>query len=159
MRLGDERTLPCNGSWAFSITGVVMGDELVVKRPDPTVLSVPTDSHIVVTEELSTALATCLTTALTNVLKSPEMGQFVETLAKGKALSGMMEALVSHDGRKGLDASTMKQNAIEISHFIDQVFDKFKTRAVEKSSGEVASDLVDNEAQGFSAWLKDQPEE
>lgn len=87
--------------------------------------------HALVTNSISLAISS----AVLDIISSPQVATFMESAAKGKALSGMLEALVSHDGRKGLDAQTMKQNSLEIAHFIEQAFNKFKERARDVENG------------------------
>lgn len=109
------------------------------------------------TVALGQAVATGISQGLVAVLTSPELGQVIETIAKGKAISGMLEGLVAAEGRKGLDASVMNQNALEITHLIEKAFDKFKSRAVEVSEGERGDD-VDGE-KSFREWVASQADD
>lgn len=112
---------------------------------------------ITISPELTVALGQAVASGISQgvlaVLASPELGRVIETVAKGKALSGMMEGLVSAEGRKGLDASCMKQNAIDMTHLIEAVFEKFKARAMEISTSEVSQEIVDGEST-FREWMQ-----
>lgn len=98
---------------------------------------------------VSDSIAIGISKGILSIITSPEVSVFMESIAKGKALSGMMEALVQHDGRKGLDASLMKQNSIEIAHFIEQAFTQFQKRAMDVTNGTDPEIKSAEELQGF----------
>lgn len=103
------------------------------------------------TEVESLAVAAHALTALAQAVSAlpAAMNQAVNLLVKGGGVNSILGGLAQHDGRKALDARTMKQNAIEIVEQMEQVFKKYNERM---SSQELRSpDIVDAEKQaGFS---------
>ncbi len=102
------------------------------------------DNDSLTPETISTAVTVGITNAITTVLKSPELTNLLEGMAKTKAVGGMMEALVQHGGRQGLDARTMNQNAIEMCHFAEMAFEQYRKTLKSKNEG-VSDELVDAE--------------
>lgn len=67
----------------------------------------------------------------------------------GQILNGLMRA----DGRKGLDARTTKQNAIESTHAIMECFKHLKQHVQELRDGERSEEIVNAESD-YEEWKK-----
>lgn len=73
-------------------------------------------------------------------------------IAKGLALSNtaasLLNGLTAHDGRKGLDARTLTQNAKEIAEFALRVKDQFQEKLAKRPQD---SEIHDSEAD-YKKW-------
>lgn len=72
--------------------------------------------------------------------------------AKAQIAKDIMGGLAAHDGRNALDARFIKQNAVEIIHTIEAVFDKAKERADEKRRGVERDREVHDAESEFKKW-------
>lgn len=104
-----------------------------------------------ITEALTQAITIGLTNAVLNIVQSPEVSDLVENIAKGRAISGMLEALCANMGRKGLDPTLTEQNKIEITHTINNAFDYFKSHQKDKLNGVLDPEMKDAE-KDFKIW-------
>lgn len=97
------------------------------------------------------AISVGLADGFRQVLSSPEVGMLLQRMTEGNAVSGMLQGLAAADGRKSLDARTMKQNGLEMVYAIKEALDKLKEAQLqtEKRSDE----LVDPEQQ-YLEWKK-----
>lgn len=64
--------------------------------------------------------------ALTQFVTGGGLSNMVGNLARANVAQGIFQGLTAHDGRGGLDARLLKQNAIEAVHQIEAVFEKFQ---------------------------------
>jgi len=60
------------------------------------------------------------------------LGSLVSGYAKAQSVQSILGGLAAHDGRNGLDARVLGQNAIEIAEQIMQVFNKMADREAEQ---------------------------
>jgi hypothetical protein len=72
----------------------------------------------------------------------PEVAESVAIMASVKQIFG---GLAAHSGRNALDASLMKQNAIDTTHMITAAFDHLRKHTEELRNGERDSHIVDAE--------------
>jgi hypothetical protein len=79
---------------------------------------------------------------VSNFLQGTTLPQVLQTLAVNGAAQALLGGLTSSDGRGGLDARTMKQNAIDIAHLIEQVFIKLSSHAASRSEVKSGEDLM-----------------
>ena len=66
--------------------------------------------------------------------------------AKSQIVKDIFGGLAAHDGRNALDARFIKQNATDVIHAIEAVFDKARERGEAKTKGEVDPELHDAES-------------
>ena len=83
---------------------------------------------------------------LTELLKGYSQTQIVQ---------GVLQGLAAHDGRNSLDARYLQQNALEIVHAIEAVFDKAKERA-ESAKKEKFDTEIKNAENDFELWKQNQ---
>lgn len=57
----------------------------------------------------------------------------INAQTKGSIMQSILGGLASHDGRKALDAQTIKQNSLEIVEMIESVFNKMHERLQDKN--------------------------
>lgn len=62
------------------------------------------------------------------------LGQMLSGYARTQSVQGILNGLAAHGGRAALDARFLKQNALEITEAIEQVFDKYKQRTAETAA-------------------------
>ncbi len=78
----------------------------------------------------------------------------LSSIAQGVALSNtaasLLNGLTAHDGRQGLDARTLEQNALEIATFALKVKDQFQEKLAKSN---VDSEIHDGEAD-YKKWDK-----
>lgn len=70
---------------------------------------------------------------LTDFLAKGGLQHTLSGLARANIAQGILGGLAAKDGRDSLDARVIKQNALEITEIIDQVFDKVGERLKDKN--------------------------
>ncbi len=113
------------------------------EQPLIRVSNVPTvqEREVVALETQANALA-----HIAQFLGGTTLPQVLQQIAVTNGMNGMLSGLVSADGRQGLDARTMKQNALEISTVIQETIKKVTSDLIKKTRP-----LVDGEeVQGFT---------
>lgn len=110
--------------------------------------------------EALTALAKA-STEIATFVTSGGLSSLLSGVARGNAVSAMLGGLTQHAGRDGLDARTLKQNAIEIVEQIEAVFTKFEERLSAKRRGEERDGEVKNaeDLGNYSEWVKKKEEQ
>lgn len=78
---------------------------------------------------------------LTSWFTTGGLTEILTGTAKAKGVSDMLAALLQHDGRNALDARHVEQNAIEITHHLEAVFDKLVSHLKDKNEGKLDPDL------------------
>lgn len=110
----------------------------------------PSSSELVVAEQ--TKALTTISESLKQLSDFVSKGGLTE-LVKGytqtQIAQGVLQGLASHDGRNALDARFIKQNALEIVHAIEAVFDKAKERNETKDS---LDSEIKNAEDAYSVW-------
>jgi len=89
--------------------------------------------------------------AIATFLTSNRLPEILEGYAKASAVNGILQGLVTHSGRGGMDARLMKQNAIEASEFIEKCFEHYSEKLAAKKMGEVDTEIHDGE-NDFKKW-------
>lgn len=116
---------------------------------------------LVVTE--TKELMAAQTKALTVMAESMQMiatflntglPQALAVQAKANGVSAILQGLMSKEGRNGLDARFIKQNAIESVQAIEAVHDEYQEILKAKANKELDPKLHDGESE-FKKWLKD----
>ncbi len=74
--------------------------------------------------------------ALAEFVVNGGLSQMMSGYARTQSVQGILNGLAAHGGRAALDARFLKQNALEITEAIEQVFDKYKQRTAETAAGE-----------------------
>ena len=81
----------------------------------------------------------------------------LSSIAQGVALSNtaasLLNGLTVHDGRQGLDARTLDQNALEIATLALKVKDQFQEKLSALAKGPVDNELHDGEAD-YKKWAE-----
>lgn len=91
-------------------------------------------------------------TQIAEFLSGGGLSKVLGEYSKSQIAKDILGGLASHEGRAALDARFIQQNALEIIHTIESVFDKAKERGEALARGEVRdSELKDAEAE-FLKW-------
>lgn len=94
--------------------------------------------------------------AIANFLTNGGLGEILSGYARSQSVKDILGGLAAHDGRGSLDARVLGQNAIEIVHAVEAVFEKYQEKLAAKARGEVRdSELHDNE-KAFVEWAEKQ---
>jgi len=70
--------------------------------------------------------------SISEFLQGGGLQAIVNAQTRGSIMQSILGGLASHDGRKALDAQTIKQNSLEIVEMIEQVFNKMHERLNDK---------------------------
>lgn len=92
---------------------------------------------------------------LSNFVSNGGLTELVKGYTQTQIAQGVLQGLASHDGRNALDARYLKQNAIEIVHAIEAVFDKAKERTEAASDKKLDPELK-NAEDAYQNWKKAQ---
>ncbi len=106
-------------------------------------------------EARQTAAMEGISQSLTALASFVTKGGLVEVLSGYSRALGVGQAvqgLLQHSGRAGLDARTMKQDAVEIVHKIEQVFEKYNEVVKAKASGEIRDEDLQNAEDEYLKW-------
>lgn len=115
-------------------------------------------------EAKQTEALTSLAKAVTDIstfISGGGLNKLLSGVARGNAVSSMLGGLTTHAGRNGLDARTLKQNAVEVVEQIEAVFSKFEERLAAKNKGEQRDpELKDppTDENTYTEWVKKQRE-
>lgn len=101
--------------------------------------------HAVKQTEALTQIGTALAT-ISNWVTQGGLTEIMTGYAKSNAVKEILGGLAAHDGRNALDARVLSQNALEIVHQVEGVFDKFAEHLKAKKAGELDPDLHNAEA-------------
>jgi len=96
--------------------------------------------------------------SLSKFVAGQTLPQVMESYAIMTCLGQIMNGLTSSEGRKGLDARTIKQDAIDGSHRILAAFDHLRDTFEQRKNGERTAEIVDPEAD-YLKWKKEQGDE
>lgn len=121
--------------------------ELVPASEPPVLLPEKVETALVSIGEGMKAIAT--------FLGGTTLPEIAESMAIMKTVSDIQGGLAAHGGRAALDARTINQNAIDISHLITAAFDHLKKHTEELRNGERDSRVVDAEEE-FKAHVEKQ---
>ena len=102
------------------------------------------------TEALTTLAES--TKAIATFLSGGGLTDLVSQHARSQIAQGILSGLASHAGRDALDARTMGQNATEIVHIIEKIFDKAAERQKARADGERLDEQVHDAEASFKAW-------
>ena len=117
---------------------------------------------LVVTE--TKELLAAQTKALTVMAESMQMianflntglPQVIAAQAKANGVSAILNGLMVKEGRNGLDARYIKQNAIESVMAVEAVHDEYQEILKKKAAGELDPKLHDGESE-YGKWIKEQ---
>ncbi len=92
--------------------------------------------------------------ALTSFLTGGGLAQVLTGYAKTQSVAGILSGLVAKDGRSGLDPRVMNQNAIEVSTFIETVFDHYSKRLKDKHERDPEIKDAEADFNSFTEKLK-----
>lgn len=93
---------------------------------------IATYKDVLIQKERELAIQEKTAVALTQIasfLSGTTLPQVLQTIAVNGAAQSLLGGLTANAGRQGLDARTMKQNAIDIAYLIEQVFKKLSSHA------------------------------
>ena len=116
----------------------------------------PNSSELVVQEQtkaLST-IAESLKT-LSTFVSGGGLTDLMRAYSQSQIAQGVLQGLASHDGRNALDARYLQQNALEIVHAIEAVFNKAKERTEAASNEKLDTEIKDAE-NAYQAWKEKQ---
>jgi len=82
------------------------------------------------------------------------LSSLLQGYAKTNSVSSLLNGLTANAGRGGLDARFMEQNAVEITHLIEAVFDKYEKHLSEKAERD--PQIHDAEKDFKRAFAKDE---
>lgn len=99
------------------------------------------------------AISVGLADGFKQVLASPEMGMLLKKVTEGGAVTGILQGLAAADGRKSLDARTMKQNGLEMVYAIREALNKL-TEAQQQEARETADVAMVDPEQQYLEWKK-----
>lgn len=125
----------------------------IFKRKDVAV--VKPSSEVILLEERKLEIAERQADALHSIsefLNGDGLQRTLSGLARSGAANSLLQGLVAHDGRNGLDARTQEQNAREICHLVEKVFDQFQEKLQAKANGEVRDSEIHDAEAGFKEW-------
>lgn len=134
----------------------------------PTETSVPLDvvavqeRQIAIQEQQTKALTSLATSinALATFVTQGGLGNLLEGYSKIAAGNGILQGLVTHSGRQGLDARTMKQNGIEAFHAMNSMQEAMKERLREQRENPELSEQELHDAENeFLAWTARQKQD
>lgn len=104
-------------------------------RPENRSLGLTNISDLVLQKERELAIQEKTATALTsiaNFLSGTTLPEVLQTIAVNGAAQHLLGGLTSHAGRQGLDARTMKQNALDIAYLVESVFKKLSSHGASR---------------------------
>lgn len=78
--------------------------------------------------------------------------KLTQSLALSNSANALLNGLTAHDGRNGLDARVLQQNAIEIAEAVMKVHDKFKERLSALAKGEERDPELHNAEDEYLKW-------
>lgn len=106
--------------------------------------------------QAATSIAQSLA-VISSFIASGGLATMLTGIAKTQAANGVIQGLVTHSGRQGLDARFATQNMKDAFHSIEALYDGFAERLAEKKRGQVFEE-VDAEA-AFKHWAEQQPQQ
>jgi hypothetical protein len=92
---------------------------------------------------------------ISTFLSGQTLPQVMESYAIMSCLGQIMNGLTANQGRVGLDARTIKQDAIDGTHRILAAFDHLRDTFEQRKNGERTAEVVDPEAD-YLKWKKEQ---
>lgn len=92
---------------------------------------------------------------ISTFLAGQTLPQVLESYSIMACLGQIMNGLTANQGRVGLDARTIKQDAIDGTHRILAAFDHLRETFEQRKNGERAAEIVDPEAD-YLKWKKEQ---
>lgn len=101
------------------------------------------------------------TSEIATFISGGGLTKLLSGVARGNAVSSMLGGLTTHAGRNGLDARTLKQNAVEVVEQIEAVFSKFEERLAAKNKGEERDPEIKDPPTNentYTEWVKKQRE-
>lgn len=101
--------------------------------------------------QAATSIANSLA-VISSFIASGGLATMLTGIAKTQAANGVIQGLVTHSGRNGLDARFATQNMKDAFHSIEALYDGFAERLAEKKRGQ-AFEEVDAEA-GYKHWAE-----
>lgn len=120
--------------------------DLVVAFPDGTQVICKDGEEFVRCTQVAAAARTAL--ALEGIAKfiaGTTLPQALESHAMMACIGHVMNGLTANKGRTGLDASTIKQDAIDISHRVAAAFDHMRQNVEARKRGDFREPIIDAE--------------
>ena len=124
--------------------------ELLVASPSESPMITNTDIALM-QAQAAQSIAQSLS-IISSFLASGGLTTMLTSIAKTQAANGVIQGLVTHSGRQGLDARFAKQNMKDAFHAIESLYDGFAERLAEKHQGTEFQE-VDAEAD-FKYWAE-----
>jgi hypothetical protein len=94
--------------------------------------------------------------AISSFISQGGLSAILQSQSMASGANALLQGLTAHDGRKGLDARTLKQNSVEIAEQILLVHAKFKERLEAQAKGEVRDEDMHDAETDFAEWKKEQ---
>ncbi len=91
-------------------------------------------------------------TQIAEFLSGGGLSKVLGEYSKSQIAKDILGGLAAHSGREALDARFIQQNALEIIHTIESVFDKAKERGEALARGEVRDSELKNAESEFLEW-------
>lgn len=87
------------------------------------------------------------TAVIAKFLEGGGLTSVLQGYSKGLAINGILQGLVQSQGRGGLDARFINQNAVDAYHAIDKAYDAFASRLAEKAEANLDPEIHNAEAE------------
>lgn len=129
--------------------------EVVAVEPTPTPVAQPVMPKEMV--EAVSSIAESLK-GISTFLAGQTLPQVLESYSIMTCLGQIMNGLTANQGRVGLDARTIKQDAVDGTHRILAAFDHLRDTFEQRKNGERDPNIVDPE-EAFLKWKKEQSAE
>lgn len=127
-----------------------MDNELSVKKQDVVTQLIENEIQIKQAEALS-ILANGVKD-IAGFLKEGGLANILSGYARSQAVKDILGGLATHDGRNSLDGRLLGQNAIDIVHAVEAVFEKYQEKL--KAKGKEDPELKDSQVTEFEEWKK-----
>jgi hypothetical protein len=129
------------------VTAGKVADELISSTANMTTMPKEfVESVVTIAESLK---------GISTFLSGQTLPQVMESYAIMSCLGQIMNGLTANQGRVGLDARTIKQDAIDGTHRILAAFDHLRDTFEQRKNGERTAEVVDPEAD-YLKWKKEQ---
>lgn len=105
----------------------------------PATISALNEQEVMIRNEIQTKQTEALTTlaesvkGIANFLNEGGLQKIIAANARGQIAQAVLGGLAAHDGRKALDAQTIKQNSLELVEIIESFMNKMHERLQDKN--------------------------
>lgn len=123
-------------------------DTLVVRESKDLIQAEKHELEARQTEALATLAEA--TKSIAAFLTGGGLAQLLSGYARSQAVKDILGGLAAHDGRAALDARVLGQNAVEIVHQVEAVFEKYQERLKDPNRD---PEIKDGE-RDFKEWQK-----